>query len=140
MAVRRPPARAQRGESARAAAPTSCSASAPPTLLAGRLRLRRAPLDEPDRADDVERELQELGLPVLRRLDGEARGGQELGEGHGRLAVLALLVVVEVLPRDGLAGERREEQDEEHQRQRVVAHKPPPRRAAHRPAIPRAMK
>jgi len=57
-----------------------------------------------------------------------------------RLAVLAVLVVVQAVPRDGLSGERGEEQDEENQRQRVVAHEASPPRGAHRPATPMAMK
>src|SRR5690606_17924185 len=87
------------------------------------------------RGEDEQEELEELGLPVLRHVDEEARGGDEVPEGQGRQAVLGALLVRVRVPGQGLRGDRREEEGEEEQAEPVV-----PEAAAHhgqRPAIPR---
>src|SRR5215211_3248825 len=81
-----------------------------------RLRLVRAALNEPDRRDDEEHELEELGLPVLEERLPVIRGGDVAA------------------PRDRLAERRREEDREEEQREAVV-----PEEALHRCRRPTAM-
>ena len=73
--------------------------------LVERLGLRRAALQQPHGAEDVERELQVLRLPVLGDVGRELRGRQVAPEGD-RVAVVQELVVVEgPVAGDGLAGE-----------------------------------
>jgi hypothetical protein len=67
--------------------------------------------------------LEVFGLPVLRDGLGEVGGGDVPPEGDRALPVRRLLLVVEVVARDRLAGEGGQEDDKEEQRQRVVAKK-----------------
>ena len=59
--------------------------------------------------------------PKIRDGLGEVGGGEVAPEGDRSLAVGGLLLVVEVVARDRLAGEGGEKDDEEEERQRVVA-------------------
>lgn len=65
------------------------------------LGLRRSALNQPDRGEDEEEELEELGLPVLGDVDEEVGGSDELEVPDGRLVVLLQLLV-----RVGMAGDR----------------------------------
>jgi hypothetical protein len=77
------------------------------------LGLVGASLDQPDRGEDEEGELQVLGLPVLHDGLAEVRRDDVAGIGDRRLAVGPLLVVERPVARDGLAEERRGEEDPE---------------------------
>jgi hypothetical protein len=88
--------------------------------LAELLRLGRPALEQPDRQQDEQRELQVLRLPVLHHPDAELGRGDVAQEGDPGVAV-AVLVLVEVgLPGDRLEHQRGEEQAEEDERQSVV--------------------
>src|SRR5215207_11290814 len=99
-----------------------------------RLRLVRAALDEPDRRDDEEHELEELRLPVLEERLPVVRRGDVAAPRDRLAAVLELLLVVRGAPCDRLAERRREEEREEEQREAVVAE-----RALHRCRRPTAI-
>ena len=58
-------------------------------------RLRRATLDEPDRAEDVEEELKVLRLPVLRHVHREV-GRRQIGAEGDRIEVVGHALIVEV--------------------------------------------
>ena len=71
-----------------------------------RLRLGRAPLAQEDRQHHERRHGEELALPVLQRLEPEARGAARTAERRDRRpAVRALLLVVLRAPADGVQRE-----------------------------------
>src|SRR3954447_19020128 len=87
--------------------------------LAGLLRLGRAALNEPHGAEDVERELEELGLPVLHHRLPELRARDVAAERDGRLLVGHGVVVELVVAGDRLRRHGREEDRQEDDRKRV---------------------
>ena len=78
-ASRQPPALAHRGESAVAYAADLLFLVGLQARLVQALRLRRALLQQPHGQEDVEEELQVLGLPVLRHVGAEAGRGDVPG-------------------------------------------------------------
>src|SRR4051812_33469843 len=98
-------------------------------LLAGLLGLRRSALDEPDRDEDEQGELEVLGLPVLHH--GLAEGGrsQVVAEPDRGRVVLDLVLVEGVEPRDRLAHQRGQEQEQEAQGEPIVRGESPDPRA-----------
>jgi hypothetical protein len=96
-------------------------------LLARLLGLGRALLDEPDREEDEERELQVLRLPVLGHRLREARGRQIAAQAQrlrglaGHLGMPGLEVVVLVPARDRLADQRGQEEGEEGEAEALLA-------------------
>ena len=78
-----------------------------------RLRLRGAALPEVDAQDHEGADGQELGLPVLERLEPEVGGPHERRRRHGRAAVRLLLLAVLVGTADQVEHEAHGEQDEE---------------------------
>src|SRR5215212_6854130 len=125
MRVRQPPTRAQRGR-------VRVGVLADLLLLVGlgaRLvelfGLRRAALEQPHGGEDVERELEELRLPVLHHVAAEARGEHVAAE-RDRVVLVAELLVVEVGVTDQrLADEREQEDPAEEQPEAVVAEDAP---------------
>ncbi len=97
------------------------------------LRLVRPPLDEPDRRDGEQRELQELRLPVLEHRPCEVRGDEVAAPGQGLLPVLGALGVHRPLPHERLAGDRDEKERPEEHGEAVVSQK-----ASHQPRTPTA--
>src|SRR4051812_21732508 len=96
--------------------------------LAQLLRLRGAALEEPDGGEDVERELEELGLPVLHHVAAEARR-EDVAAERDRVVVVAQLVVVEVgVADERLADQRGQEDAAEEQPEAVVADEAPHQR------------
>src|SRR3954451_22612556 len=76
--------------------------------LAQLLGLRRAALQQPHGGEDVERELEELRLPVLHHVAAEARR-EDVAAERDRVVLVAELLVVEV----GVADERLPDQGDE---------------------------
>jgi hypothetical protein len=86
-------------------------------------RLRRTPLVEKRRQDDVHAHLEELGLPVLERRLDEIAAGEVADDRHRLLgAVFALLVVIRRRAGEDHADEEHKEQPQARQQQPVVAH------------------
>jgi hypothetical protein len=84
------------------------------------LGLGRPSLHEPDRREDDQRELEELGLPVLHHVPAEV-GRDEVAAVRDRLRVVrTLLVVVGEEAGDRLPDERQEEDREEEERQALL--------------------
>jgi hypothetical protein len=84
-------------------------------------RLGGASLHKPNREQDIERELQVFGLPVLHDGRRELRRDQVPAVGHLRVAVADLILVEIGKTNDRLEDQRGEEQAKEDQRQAVVA-------------------
>lgn len=104
-------------------------------LVAGLLGLRGPALDEPDGRRDEQEELQVLGLPVLRDVHDERRGGDELEVADAGFPVAGLLLVVGDQPHDRLRRQRHEEQSAEEEAEPMVGQFPHP---VHRPTRPTA--
>src|SRR6266508_145839 len=92
-----------------------------PSRLSALLRLRRSLLHQPDRCEDVERELQELRLPVLHHRLAEVRGCEIAEVGDGLLGVLDGVLVVEAVTDEGLREERQEQESAAKEGERVLA-------------------
>ena len=91
------------------------------------LRLGRAALHQPHRRQDVERELQELRLPVLQHRLPKV-GGDQVARVRDRVAsVLHLLLVVDANPDERLPDDRSEEDAAEEQCERVLPYESPHR-------------
>ena len=95
------------------------------TDVLGRLRFVRALLDQPDGGEREGPELQPLGLPVLEHVGTEVRAPEITEKRDGLLAVLLLVLVELVEPRDRLTDEADEEQAEKEEREAVLAEEPP---------------
>jgi hypothetical protein len=89
-------------------------------LLAQLLRLGGAALNEPDRDEDVQRELEVLRLPVLRHRLAVRRRGDVVAEGDRRRVVLGLVGVERVVAGDRLAGQGEQEERQEAEREPVL--------------------
>jgi hypothetical protein len=130
-------ARAHAGDSGVACGPRSCCSSLSRPCCPGSFDSGEPPLDEVDRGQDVEHELEVLRLPVLHDRLAEGGGGDVALERDGlgflseKVSVGDLAGVEGALARHGLPGEREEEDREEEERQPVVA-----QRAHHRCARP----
>ena len=126
MKVRRPPTRAQRGDLRVGVLADLLLVVRLAAGLVELLRLRGAALQQPDRPEDEQRELQVLRLPVLHHGLTEVRRGQIAAE-RDRVGLLVRelrvgdRVVVElVVAGDRLKCERDEKQHPEPDRQAVV--------------------
>src|SRR5690606_24194437 len=102
-------------------------------LPAGHLRLGGAELDEPDGRGDEDEELEEFGLPVLRDVDEERGGRDEVPESERRLTVHRKIRILLGQSCEGLPDERTEEEREEEAREAMI----PDASHRHRPAIGR---
>jgi len=89
--------------------------------LVDRLGLRRPPLDEPHREQDVEQELEILRLPVLRDVHGELRRREVVAHAHLRQTADGDGAVVLRQPRERLPDERQDKDEPEEQGEAVVA-------------------
>ena len=85
----------------------------PAAFLAELLRLGRAALQQPDREQDEERELEVLGLPVLEHRRGELGGHHVAAERHVRIPVPGLVLVEVRVAGHRLQHDREQEQDQE---------------------------
>ena len=91
--------------------------------LVGFLGLGRSALDQPDGAEDEQRELQVLGLPVLEHVDAEL-GRAHIAPQRDRVAVVGELDRVEVgVPDERLRDQRAEKERAESEAEPVRAHR-----------------